>query len=202
MRICVDCNVEKVSERKRCKVCVKIFNRKRVSVYYNKQKSLGIKRKRYGIGVCMVCGELMNKSNKNQVRHKRCSISYSKITYNKVSRSKTGNTVGRQTLIDLGFSLTRNLVVHHLDENPENNELQNLSILSASNHRKLHAFLEKQRSLLSKDSSKYSENCWDTLRDCLTKTWLEMVSVKVLKIDNIGQSAAETLQKDIVYIFS
>ena len=44
-----------------------------------------------------------------------------------------------------------------------------------------------------KKNSSNSENCWNILRDHLTKAWLETSSAKVLKISDIGQSAAEPL---------
>ena len=46
------------------------------------------------------------------------------------------------------------------------------------------------------------ENCWNILRDQLTTTWLETMNVNVIKTTNIGQSAAEPLNEDIIYKFS
>ena len=46
------------------------------------------------------------------------------------------------------------------------------------------------------------ENCWNILRDQLTTTWLETMNVKVIKITDIGQSAAEPLNEDLIYKFS
>jgi hypothetical protein len=46
------------------------------------------------------------------------------------------------------------------------------------------------------------ENCWNSLRGQLTTTWLEITSVNVIKIIDIGQSAAEPLNEDCIYIFS
>jgi hypothetical protein len=46
------------------------------------------------------------------------------------------------------------------------------------------------------------ENCWNILRDQLTTTWLEITDVKVIKITDIGQSAAEPLNEDYIYMFS
>lgn len=63
-------------------------------------------------------------------------------------------------------------------------------------------FLEKQWSLLRKLNSSNLENCWDSLRGLLTTTWLETTGVKVIKITDIGQSAAEPLNEDYIYIFS
>ena len=36
-------------------------------------------------------------------------------------------------------------------------------------------------------------NCWNTLRDQLTTTYLEINNANVIKITDIGQSAAEPL---------
>ncbi len=38
-----------------------------------------------------------------------------------------------------------------------------------------------------------NENCWNTLRVQMTTTWLETASVNVIKLSEIGQSAAESL---------
>lgn len=46
------------------------------------------------------------------------------------------------------------------------------------------------------------ENCWNSLRDQLTKTWLETTGVNVIKIVDIGRSAAEPLNEDTIHMFS
>lgn len=94
------------------------------------------------------------------------------------------------------------MVIHHRDENPNNNDYSNLILLNRSNHASLHRILEKNWSLLSKDNNSNLENCWNTLRDQLTTTYLETKSVKVIKIIDIGQSAAEPLNENYIYIFS
>ena len=53
-----------------------------------------------------------------------------------------------------------------------------------------------------KNNSSNLENCWNILRDQLTTTWLETMNVKVIKITDIGKSAAEPLNEDIIYKFS
>lgn len=53
--------------------------------------------------------------------------------------------------------------------------------------------LTRERAALLKDKDVNSENCWNNLRDQITKTWLETTGVNVIKISDIGQSAAETL---------
>jgi hypothetical protein len=93
----------------------------------------------------------------------------------------------------LNRELTTYEVVHHMDENPKNNEINNLVVLSRSDHGKLHKYLNLQRVILEKSNSENFENCWKLLIVPITTTWLETTSVNVIKIWEIGQSAAEPL---------
>lgn len=45
------------------------------------------------------------------------------------------------------------------------------------------------------------ENCWNILRGQLTTAYLETKSANVIKITDIGQSAAELLNEENIYIF-
>ena len=195
-KLCIDCNENVSFERKRCIDCVKVYNRNRVKKYHKKDKP------RYGIIDCVICGKKLIKGRINQVAHGKCKINHKTINnYNDVPRSKKGNTIARQIVIDLGFKLNYNLVVHHIDENPNNNTLSNFWIISRKNHTQLHMFLKENRSLLGKPNDSNLENCWNILRDQLTTTWLETTGVNVIKITDIGQSAAEPLNLNNVYLF-
>lgn len=195
MKQCIDCGSLQIVERRRCKECVLVFNRERVKKYYKKNKV------RYGIINCSVCGESLIKGRPNQITHSKCRRKTVE-NYNKVSRSIFANTIGRQTILDLGFKLTSKLVVHHVNENPEDNGLVNLWIISRSKHNSLHRFLQQKWSLFLKENGSNSENCWNILRDQLTTTWLETTGVNVIKITDIGQSAAEPLNENNIYIFT
>ena len=65
----------------------------------------------------------------------------------------------------------------------------------------MYRILEKNWSLLSKDNNSNLENCWNILRDQLTTAYLETRSANVVKIVDIGQSAAEPLNTDNIYVF-
>jgi len=170
--------------------------------HYEENKKKGIVKKRYGIGICPYCGEEFIKNHPDQITHKKCMKLHKTVDdYNKVKRSNKGNTLGREKIFSLGFIITTNMVVHHLDENPSNNSLSNLLILNRQYHAKLHRFLEKNWSLLSKDNNSNLENCWNSLRGQLTTAWLETMSANVIKIVDIGQSAAEPLQENLIYKF-
>ena len=205
VKYCENCGRPLTVERHICKECQKIKKREKVRLYYKNLKEKGIVKKRYGITNCIYCGKEIVKNRPNQ---DCCYDCYKKNRhktvedYHLVKRNKFANTIGRQTILDLGFKLTSNMIVHHLDENPDNNTITNLLILNRTQHAKLHRYLEKNWSLLLKNNSSNLENCWNNLRDLLTTTWLETMNVNVIKTTNIGQSAAEPLNEDIIYKFS
>ena len=86
----------------------------------------------------------------------------------------------------LGRTLTYNEIVHHLDENPKNNDKSNLIVISRSIHMKLHRYLGLQRALLEKSDNENYENCWKDLRVSMTTAWLETTGANVIKIWEIG----------------
>ena len=51
----------------------------------------------------------------------------------------------------------------------------------------------QQRAPLLKNSDVNIENCWNNLIVPTTTAWLETTNAKVIKLSEIGQSAAETL---------
>lgn len=171
-------------------------------------KENGIIKKRYGFTKCVFCGRSIVKNRPDQ---DTCYDCYKKNHHktvsnynNDVSRVRTGyhtcQTKGRALLLSMGFDLT-NHVIHHANENPNDNRLANLIIINRSKHAKLHRLLEREWSLLLKDDSCNLENCWDTVRDQITTAYLETESANVVKISDIRQSAAEPLNKEKIYIF-
>lgn len=154
------------------------------------------KYKRY----CEICDKLFEGDRKNS---RFCSLEcYYK--YTRVNSSSSTNKYSyvcckdyplqhRKIAEDLiGRKLEYNEVVHHLDGNPKNNDVSNLLLMQRRDHVRLHAVLTRHRASLLKDKDENSENCWDNLRGQITTTWLETEGVKVIKISDIGQSAAET----------
>ena len=82
----------------------------------------------------------------------------------------------------LGRKLGYNEVIHHVDENPKNNSLDNLWVISRKDHGKLHFFLETQRVIWEKSHSDKSVNCWEVIRVLQTTAWLETTGAKVIKL--------------------
>lgn len=147
--------------------------------------------------VCQTCGrEFEGDKSTSKFCSRECynvhvRINSSNATNNYVKRSKTPKNEHRCIVEEiLQRKLNENEVVHHLDCNPLNNDISNLVVLSRSDHAKLHSLLTDKRAALSKDKDVNSENCWDNLRDQITKTWLETANVNVIKISDIGQSSS------------
>lgn len=187
MLLCKECGKERQLGRRLCRTC----NSKRVAKYprYTWSK------------VCEVCKKNFPASRKRQTRCSDCyklmqeikarNISSNSYIYSKIP----GHTEHRDIAERLvGRKLQTNEVVHHLDENPRNNEVQNLLVIDRRTHGKLHLYLNAQRVILEKSGIENIENCWNNLRVPMTTTWLEMANVKVIKLWEIGQSAAEPLK--------
>lgn len=188
---CIDCGRLGVHERHRCVECAKQYNRDRA-----KQRYSEIGRHNYGEGQCNICKKSMTLWRKDQQCHQACRKKIYDDYSKEVCRDTTVMTIGRRTIIDLGIVIPKGYVVHHLDENPLNNDTKNLVLLSRNAHCSLHRYLQQNWSLWLKNHNSNPENCWDTLRDHLTKTWLEIASVRVIKINDIGQSAAEPYENE------
>lgn len=202
---CQNCGCELTTEHKWCESCRKARKREYAKNRYKNIISSGSYLKRYGLTNCIYCGKEIVKNRPDQDTCFDCyKIHHYKTVenYNFTRRNKTGTaTIGRQTILNLGFKLTYNMVVHHIDENPDNNSLPNLMLLSREHHGRLHNILAKNWSLLSKDSNSNLENCWNILRGQLTTAYLEMNSANVIRITDIGQSAAEPLNEENIYVF-
>lgn len=206
MKYCQICGKELTTERKYCLECKKQRKRDYTKQRYKNIIASGNHLPRYGNGICIYCGKEFIKNSPNQLGHGSCrnlNIHKTVTKYNQVKRTKTGKaTIGRQIILDLGITIPKSMIVHHLDENPSNNNLSNLILINRSFHAALHRQLEKQWSLLLKNNSSNLENCWNIFRDQITTTYLETKSVKVLKISDIRQSATEPLNENTIYKFS
>lgn len=88
-------------------------------------------------------------------------------------------------------NLQTNEIVHHIDDNPKNNDLGNLIVMDRRTHGKLHKYLDDQRVILEKSGNDNLGNCWNNLIDPMTTAWLETTGAKVIKLSDLGQSAAE-----------
>ncbi|HLD91450.1 MAG TPA: HNH endonuclease [Patescibacteria group bacterium] len=187
-KLCIDCGKKGVHERKRCLEHSRTYNTERARIRYQK-----VGRHYFGISKCSICKKDMKIWRIGQVSHAKCRPS--KIHKNDPIRQH-GRYEARKIIDQLGITTPKGFVTHHLDYNPTNNEPNNLSLMDRRSHGALHRHIEHHWSLWLKNHSSNSENCWNILRDHLTTAWFEKTSAKVIKISDIGQSAAEPLSNE------
>lgn len=153
--------------------------------------------------ICIVCGKQYNACRKTSLY---CSKACSGQAHKNMSSNATNHyeydsenykqsTVRHRNIAIqiLGRKLNTNEVVHHLDLDPKNNNLENLIVLSRSKHAQLHAYLAKQGAICKQLHNPNDENCWKTFIAQTTTAWLETTNAKVKKLSEIRQSAAEPL---------
>lgn len=173
----------------------------RVSKQRAEKKALGLKTRTMYKCFCSNCKKKFDGFRKDSMFcSKQCFYSFRKSSngvnpYEYDKKNYHNNIWKHRNIAEniLGRKLNTNEVVHHLDLNPKNNEITNLIVLSRSKHTKLHTYLDKQRAILERSSNENIENCWKILIVPMTTTWLETTNVKVQKLWEIGQSAAEPL---------
>jgi hypothetical protein len=191
--ICKECGSERDIGRRLCRSC----NLKRLIESANS-------RPRYTwFKTCEACNKDFKAWRKKTTICTDCYKSMVSLKKNKsvtngyVFLKQPGKTEHREIAVSLlGRRLKTNEVVHHLDENPKNNLVSNLIVMTRSMHGKLHLYLDKQRVILEKSGIENFENCWENLRVPTTTAWLETTNAKVIKLWEIGQSAAEPLTEN------
>jgi len=170
-----------ISGRRSCQSC----ENQRVKNYCRSQKGKEVRRKPNAR--CKACSKEFKAWRKEQVICPDCRKdslkTWAKNPYIYENYSNQHRLIAEKVL---GRKLSYNEVVHHVDENPQNNSLENLWVMSRYHHVKLHFFLRLQRVIYEKSLDKHSVNCWDTLRVDQTTAWLETTGAKVQKLIELG----------------
>ena len=197
MKVCCIEKCNDICENGR-RYCHKHYLERRNELRKIKQDK-GLKVRTMYTCICCNCKKSFDGFRKNSLFcSKRCYtefIANSKNPYIYDSENYTNNLWEHRNIAEwvLNKKLNSDQVVHHLDCDPKNNALNNLIILSRTTHSSLHQYLNRQRALLERSNNGNTENCWKTLIVPMTTAWLETTNAKVIKIWEIGQSAAEPL---------
>jgi hypothetical protein len=199
MAVCIveGCKCEREKGRKYCR---KHYLERRKELRAKKKTEGKETRTRYKC-VCLVCQKEFQGWRKDSLFCSRECFSKTrqspvKNNYIYDSKNYKSNLFEHRNIVEkiLGRKLHTNEVIHHIDCNPKNNNINNLLVISRSNHAKLHSYLNRMRVIIERSMNENSENCWNNLIASVTTTWLETTSVKVIKIQEIGQSAAEQMK--------
>lgn len=135
---CIQCNKgQRLQGRRYCKECYLIRKRKLQRIRYRK-----VGRTKYTI-ICFACNKYYDKADRKEAKF--CPECWNE-RQQFISKYKSTNHYKNQEHKEiaekvLNKKLNYNEVVHHLDHNPQNNNLDNLIMLSRSIHVALHNFL-------------------------------------------------------------
>lgn len=96
---------------------------------------------------CDVCGRKFHKKSSDIMRTshnfccQECSIGFHRWSGTKSNNVKVGGKLIHRSIVErlIGRTLLPNEEIHHIDFNHQNNDTQNLVILSKSEHSKIHA---------------------------------------------------------------
>jgi hypothetical protein len=195
---CKECGQPRLLGRKLCRQCN--LRRLREST----KKRLMDKGRYTWKKNCLACGKEYQANRKDQKFCFSCAklrqtlfipVTNRYVYVNVANRQDSENNWAHRRLAEqiLGRRLNTHEIIHHIDGNPKNNIPTNLIVISRSNHGKLHKYLADQRVILEKSGNENLGNCWNNLIVPITTAWLETTGAKVIKLWEIGQSAAEPL---------
>jgi hypothetical protein len=187
---CIKCSQDRDVGRKMCRSCYLEHKR---SLEKNRYKKHGRKNYQKTCAACKLGFEAWRKKqifclDCHKLKLKFAAESKSTNNYKNIGGKNEHRSIAESIL---GYKLSYNMVVHHVDDNPKNNEISNLMVMDRRTHGRLHQYLDYQRVIIEKSMNENCGNCWKTLIASMTTAWLETTSAKVLKLWEIGQSAAE-----------
>lgn len=191
---CIKCSQDRDVGRKMCRLCYLEHKRSIEKERYEKQGQRTYPK------ICDACKKDFLAWKKKQffcidchkLKLKLAAESKSTNNYIFVGGKSTQHRMIAEKV--LGYKLSYNMVVHHVDDDPKNNGISNLMVMDRRTHGRLHQYLDCQRVIIEKSMNENCGNCWKTLIVPMTTAWLETTSAKVIKLWEIGQSAAEPLK--------
>ena len=146
-KLCIQCGKPREIGRQMCRECYLTFNAERT-----KKRYVINGRHNYGIGHCVTCGKEIKLYRREQLWCINCANN-STSKYDNVSnlyevKHKTSNHTHRNIIEEkLQRKLDYNEVIHHLDEEPTNNNFNNLIVIGRGDHARLHRHLRKEQVL-------------------------------------------------------
>lgn len=181
--ICTECGKERESGRRLCRECYLESKRVQARKRYRTQG-----RYMYRL-VCIHCGKTYEGWRKEQKfcsncwnqRHKINADIQSTNCYQYVPKDNYRWEHRKIAECILKRALRDHEVVHHLDNNPQNNDPSNLSVLTREMHSRLHGYLHNQRLLLGIDDSR----TWNNMFQDQAQLWLDSTQCHIIYLSKI-----------------
>lgn len=95
----------------------------------------------------------------------------------------------------LQTKLGENIVVHHLDWCPTNNEPSNLLVLHRSMHAKLHKYILSEMATRYGSAPLHDRNMMEAYRDALTHEWLDTAGASFILLSKLDNTTSQTLKQ-------
>ena len=188
MKTCIieGCTEECLKGRRYCEHHYKERKKKQ-----NRERYLRLGRHTYDC-TCIMCGKNFKGWNKRAIlcsvecRDALQRIDSTNATDNYLFKKKTSINEHRAIVEELlQRKLNYNEIVHHIDGNPKNNVLDNLLILSRSNHVKLHRELAKKKLFVLREVKDLLEDVWIEIKKKFTEEWLKENKIQHILASNI-----------------
>lgn len=180
--ICIDCGEPRDRGRRICKKCKAKKTRERY-------KEVG--RHNFGRGFCKICNKKIILWRRDQLFCKECKNKSTSGQDNVSNTYERGHGEGYSFLHRriaeeiLGRSLDTNECVHHIDEDTNNNDPENLIVIERPFHVKLHIYLRRAYAELSEiDREK-----WKELKISITNVWIELTDCTIIRLNSYSQVA-------------
>lgn len=141
-------------------------------------------------GVCSHCGKKVVEL-KNELGYCTYCFSHRVLVTNNQSQYQSSKGAGNDKLhtriaeILIGVDLGREINVHHIDENKENNHPYNLMILERSVHSQVHMFLKRYKIRYKGDKP------WDEVRLEMSIKFFEMYGLRYTWLKNLFDTASD-----------
>ena len=194
MKVCKVCgSFEVVKDRRYCDSCHKERARKQAKIRYRTQGRYVYTK------ICKACKKEYKAWRKDQqlcgVCHKE-SFSLNKNGVNPYVNGKGNGYCWMHRRI-AEESLQRKLKtgehVHHLDNNPKNNEKDNLIVISRRKHASLHRFLQMYQIIIFKN---FGKEKWLSIVKEISYIWLISNNIKFTPIGHVPEQVYEKSLKD------
>ena len=175
---CIQCGNIREKGRRLCRTC-------HLSLAREKQRARHKIQGRYSYNnICKACSKVFKACRKTQILCQDCykeSLSHTQDNNSYQYVGHRNHKILHQhrviAEVALGRQLSSNEVVHHLDCDPINNNINNLVVIDPKSHKRLHTFLRQERIITEKSGCP-----WKPFIILTTTAWLYTNNINVIKL--------------------